>query len=105
MDISDIKRFTEGDCYVLALEINKLTGWPVVDIGQVHAVVKTPCNNYLDIEGLHTKEEVSSKWGLDDFYEFDPNSEEEYFKIWGSHFKNSQEIAEKIALKLVKLYK
>lgn len=101
-EVSDEVMFTKGDCYVLALEINRITNWPIVDINKHHACVKTPCGNYLDVNGSYSFEEISKIWGSEDFYEFNPKDEDYYFQEWGPHFDNSKERAEILAPQLIK---
>lgn len=49
-----ITRYTQGDCYILAGEISRLTGWPVVaSVTYAHVLVKHPSGMLLDISGLH----------------------------------------------------
>lgn len=88
---SDIEAFTEGDCWALAREINKRTGWKVIALGAypedaerkrsnfdwVHVFVQTPDGNYLDVEGL-----ADANWMVDRYenhvfgkYDWEP----EYF--------------------------
>lgn len=70
--VSDVQRFTEGDCWILAVEIHRLTGWQMQAfhwglkeaLPDWHVWVQTPQGFCLDIEGLHTKEELMKKHGL-----------------------------------------
>jgi hypothetical protein len=50
-------RYLYGDCALLALAVNELTGWPVVSVNMTgnngHVVVSTPGGRLLDADGLH----------------------------------------------------
>lgn len=61
-----IEAFTEGDCWALAEEVQKLTGWDIVGLGTAdeagrsaseryweHMAVRRPDGSILDITGLH----------------------------------------------------
>ena len=56
--------FTNGACWVLANAISAKTGWqrcwtaPEPD----HVFVRTPENDYLDIDGRHTENEMIEKY-------------------------------------------
>lgn len=56
-------RYKYGQCHALAQAIHDATGWPMVvwsmeEGGNDHAMVKTPDGRYLDVEGVHTADEV-----------------------------------------------
>lgn len=63
-----ITAFTEGDCWILALCLYDLTGWPVyvIDAGEregIHWVVRVPDKDcYLDITGVYTRHRLLQKW-------------------------------------------
>lgn len=71
----DVVRFTEGDCHILARQINRLTGWPMFvfhpdtdddffdEYGDLHAFVQHPSGMYLDIEDLWEPEKFFERWG------------------------------------------
>ncbi len=78
----DIAIFSEGDCDVLALEIHRRTGWPLVsmcfkDEATAHSegyptppfmtfnhhFVRLPNGNFLDVEGESTEAQMMKKWG------------------------------------------
>lgn len=73
---SVVRAFTEGDCWVLALAIEKMTGYPIhflglskdIDETWVHAVNLLPDGTYLDIRGIQSFDEVVSlfSYSLDD---------------------------------------
>lgn len=68
--------FTYGDCWVLALEIHKQYGLPVAffigsetanddanpNIYWVHAFNALPNGTYLDVKGVHTREDLHGRW-------------------------------------------
>ena len=78
---NDEAMFTRGGCLVLADLISEATGWPVCSLTtedepdgpDIHAFVRTPDGKYLDIEGVHTEEEMLDRW-----VRWDPISIEEY---------------------------
>jgi hypothetical protein len=63
----DIYRFASGDCHYLARAISQRSGWPIYcfvsdNTPALHAFVCMPDGRALDIEGVHTLEELTSKW-------------------------------------------
>lgn len=66
--------FTFGDCWLLARAMHNITGWQMVAVGctggavdgmlrdWVHIAVRTPQGLILDINGLHTDDEVRDQW-------------------------------------------
>lgn len=72
----EIEAFNYGDCWLLALAIHRLTDWKIVGVGVkgqedrggyrdwCHIAVQTPNNKILDINGVHTKDEVIQRWSL-----------------------------------------
>ena len=60
-----VPRYTEGDCWVLALALSEQSGWPVaVTAGESHAFVIDPDKGLvLDIRGLRPLEELLAEWG------------------------------------------
>lgn len=69
----DVATFTESACNVLADQISKRTGWPVVlvadgpngVVGSVHAGVRTPDGLVVDVEGCHTEADWLDRWAVD----------------------------------------
>lgn len=73
-------RFTSSDCDVLADELHRRTGWPIVAVGDgaygtvgwVHAGVMTPAGLILDVKGLHEPQDWVGAYGdIVDGYGFD----------------------------------
>jgi hypothetical protein len=64
----DRKRFTSGDCHVLAMAISKKTGWPTYCflgewlIPDIHAFVLTPDGEALDIDGKRPLKAIMDEW-------------------------------------------
>ena len=48
----DIRRYTNGDCWLLAQAIHDLTGWTMV-ASDDHVMVITPNDELADINGIH----------------------------------------------------
>lgn len=79
--VDDVTRFTEGDCWFLMLEFNRVTGWPCyafwrrIDDGEgyieacCHGFILTPTGDFLDVEGLWTEEQMTARY----FEEDDPD--------------------------------
>jgi len=67
---ADIKRFTRGDCHILAHALHRRTGWPIhafleVDgIPAIHAFVITPNGYAVDIKGASPLPEFEREWGV-----------------------------------------
>lgn len=70
-----IEAFTEGDCWALAEEVQKITGWDIVAIGfngdgkvfpteryWEHMANRRPDGLILDITGLHAKKSWLEGW-------------------------------------------
>jgi hypothetical protein len=63
-----IEAFTQGDCVELAIALHNATGYPVVTISGpenwefVHAAVRTPEGQILDIEGLWDEASWMDRW-------------------------------------------
>ena len=68
MSPDKVKRYLEGECYRLAMEVSRLTGWPMVVLdldpdypddrdggppGLAHVMVRMPDGRLLDAEGPH----------------------------------------------------
>lgn len=72
IDINSKRGYTQGWCWLLALEIAEATGWPIIlvtrsrtaktaaDVKETwsHALVRTPSGHLLDINGIRTEDEV-----------------------------------------------
>lgn len=71
-----VQAFTEGDCWVLAEEVRKMTGWEKVAVGYddteegqkpdfywLHVANRLPDGRLLDITGIHSDEEFIDRWG------------------------------------------
>lgn len=125
----EIEAFNYGDCWLLALAIHQITDWKIVGVGVkgqesrggyrdwCHIAVQTPNNKILDINGLHTKDEVIRKWTLAMWKALkapvqielfsSPNPEYSKAIIFGQRprYKFSKKHVDDIALTLVKYYK
>lgn len=65
-------RFKNGDCWRLAIELHKRTGWPLwvlADecsdegvLGWFHVGVKHPDGRYVDIDGAQSFDELYDAW-------------------------------------------
>lgn len=62
--ISAIEAFTEGDCWILAITLHRMTGWPVYLLDHhCHWVVRAPGRDrYLDITGVRTRKNLLNAW-------------------------------------------
>lgn len=68
---ADDDTFTGGYCHRLAQALHERTGWPQVvvsdgpegPVGWVHAGVRTPSGQILDVRGLHDEEDWAEEWG------------------------------------------
>lgn len=63
--------FSQGDCWVLARELHRLTGWPLKWAGSrhgdqltswCHIMVQEPGGNFVDISGVHSPEDFTNYW-------------------------------------------
>lgn len=62
----DIKRYTKGQCWVLAWHLNQvLPQSSIIDFNQ-HVLVKIGDDEYLDVTGVHTKAELAKVWTMTD---------------------------------------
>lgn len=58
-----VRLFTEGDCWWLSWHVTLLTGRRIHTLGWWdHVVVLVGPDAFLDIEGLHTRAELRSRW-------------------------------------------
>lgn len=85
----DIEYWMEGNCAILALELNKLLGWGITifsnpdgegwdeeDIEYTHVAVEHPKYNlFLDAGGLRKKEEIENYFGSNYLSEYEISSE------------------------------
>lgn len=62
-------RFLTGDCHLLAQEIHRRTGWPMVAIvpnddpsDWIHVLVETPAGTLLDVQGEHDAETLCATY-------------------------------------------
>lgn len=112
---SDTERFTDGDCWLLMLELNKLTGWPCCAFtwhsalngeleADTHGFVLTPDGKYLDVEGEWTAQKLRDQYAgggdLPAIAEF-PRSEFRWIElVW----EDSRERAKIVARDLLDRY-
>lgn len=68
----DVERFTCGDCHLLAWEIRRRAGWPMLCFTAAsrrgpydHAFVLLPDGRALDILGVWSTDELAESWGWD----------------------------------------
>lgn len=70
--VEDQDYFTCGCCHLLAQEISRRAGWPLYSISDDdglpddHAFVLHPSGKYLDVNGLHSEEEMLEGWASRD---------------------------------------
>jgi hypothetical protein len=64
-----IETFTEGDCWILAVELGRIASLPVYQVNPsatsgwaVHWVVKLDGDRYLDVEGIHGRSALLRRW-------------------------------------------
>jgi hypothetical protein len=112
---SIISRYTEGDCWLLAVELNKLLGWTVIvnhyqgmdpNLEATHALVESPDGRLFDINGFCSAARIIDDFGGEEFsrvYQLDG-----FFEGWGcfdgaGYEETSQPFAQLIAgfLKMV----
>jgi hypothetical protein len=69
--------FTLGGCWILAEDLHRTTGWPLVLVatsaktrpdgatayGWVHVLVRSPDGRLIDVEGVHDPADVWGRWG------------------------------------------
>jgi 8-oxo-dGTP pyrophosphatase MutT (NUDIX family)/RNA:NAD 2'-phosphotransferase (TPT1/KptA family)/GNAT superfamily N-acetyltransferase len=62
--------YAHGACFVYAVALNKLTGWPIFTIGDpeegaaLHSVVKKPNGKFFDSKGESTLQQLGKRYGL-----------------------------------------
>lgn len=79
--MTDVERFTEGDCWVLAGKIHKLVGWPIKVAELGHVVNELPDGRIVDVEGIHERKTFIKEWG-----NIEPDAKEwnhEFRCAWG----------------------
>lgn len=66
---SAVQQFTEGDCWLLAFELGRELGAPLVALVEVgaphywdHVLVDLGRERLLDVLGVHTREETLARW-------------------------------------------
>lgn len=74
-----VEAFTEGDCWALAIEIHRLTGYPIIfsssysrprDVfGWDHVAVVLPDNRILDVNGVTDSEDWCLRWNTNESIE------------------------------------
>lgn len=67
--VSDLERFTEGDCWILAKRLHRVTGWPIHSFPDDseptdHAFVVTPNGFCLDVQGVCSQAEMCKRYGF-----------------------------------------
>lgn len=83
--LSEIRQYTESDCWILAQELHSLTGWSYAAIrdtaedvngnpstsekdtvryGWVHLGLSTPDGKFLDIRGIQSPSEALNHWDM-----------------------------------------
>ena len=104
-----ITRYTEGDCWILALALAERSGWTVAataDEGHIF-IIKPDSDLALDIEGLRPLESLLASWGgrRQRIRRFENLTEAKaYFNAddWGSYSKRYQwRLAERVAERLL----
>ena len=101
--VKAVLRFTQGDCWMLALSISELTGWPVM-ICDYHAVVKTPRGKLLDIQGLHKKADLEATWQGGPFDLAPSDKTDAFWHMWGVTGYRDWRSAKRWAKRVLKLY-
>lgn len=86
----DESLFTRGGCLVLAELLNEQTGWPIYSLNtseypdepDLHAFVRTPDGQYLDIEGKHTRDEMLARWAPWQPFQLAEYDPEDFDETW-----------------------
>jgi hypothetical protein len=65
---NDEQLFTRGACFILAMVLNELTEWDLIELCRrhdfdCHVLVRHPNGLYLDIRGYQTEEQLREEWG------------------------------------------
>lgn len=65
--VSDLVRFTEGDCHILARAIHQRTGWTFCTFDykgspDAHAFVQRPDGRYVDVQGVTDDVTMKKRW-------------------------------------------
>lgn len=108
-----ITRFTEGDCWLLALAMKQLAPHAQVAVlvdsveyGHVnwcHAGVVNEQNEFLDIYGLHDINSLKDRWGASEFFVIEEGEEEDFFAGMCTEWGESERDAISVAEELVEL--
>lgn len=85
MSEDEVRAFTEGDCWLLAQHVRRLTGLPLVfanpwpkDEGYwEHVGVLVAQDRVLDVEGIHPRSEWVRKWAPLGGTSFEAHTDEE----------------------------
>lgn len=109
-----ISTFTEGDCWILAYELWRETGWPIYRVGPTsdpdgaqHYVIKAPGDRYLDVIGVHTRHALLKAWEEKSLIRADDSLYEICFeskRINYSDFPDSWRRASTMAKRLLEKY-
>jgi len=100
----DVVWFTCGDCSSLALEINRLTGWPIHSFltegsPDLHVFVVPHEGWRLDIRGLSLAREHDEHWSCAEHREL---ADQEFMDIWSADsVQDAHERAKEVAPLLV----
>lgn len=85
-----VEAFNFGDCWRLAAEMHRLTGWQMVAVGVdyedgvdlnsrgwAHMAVRTPDGRFADVNGVHTEDEFLDTWREETSTRFFQDSDDE----------------------------
>lgn len=116
----EVERFTCGDCWQLAITINKMYGLPIALVGVcdneagvikddtewlwVHAVNVVCKNSYLDIEGVKDSDEMCDAYALEDCQDETPFDVEFEGIFTASHSRTMEMIEDTFDMDEVKPY-
>lgn len=80
-----IEQYSSTDCWKIAYEIHKRTGWPIISLDDsesegdpagsgwwFHVVVQRPDGMLVDVNGAHTPEQVADHWDGWGSWDFEP---------------------------------
>ena len=104
-----ILAFKRGQCHSLALAINKLLGWPIYGICDVHntdtdpghVVVKNPKNGgYVDIEGYGAVGRWRKRWGIVTLHHLSPEQTKKLDTYLRPNVKKAIPFAKKVLKKI-----
>lgn len=62
--VAGIVAFTEGDCWILAIHIHKMTGHPIylIDDGNHWVVRQAGYDRYIDVTGVWSRSQLLWRW-------------------------------------------